>query len=445
MIIPKLYIETYGCQMNINDSEVVASILATDGYVMTETIEEASLIILNTCAVRDHAENKIFQRLNVIKKLKKANADLLVGVIGCMAERLKDQLFERDLKVDLVCGPDSYRSIPELARIATKNNHAINVHLSDSETYSDIDPLRLGHNRLSAFISIMRGCNNFCTYCIVPYTRGRERSRDAASIIQEAQNLQENGYKEVTLLGQNVNSYLHEDISFPKLVKMVAEAVPSMRLRFTTSNPKDLSDELLLVMASVPNVCHSIHLPFQSGSNKVLEKMNRKYTREWYLGRIAAIRQHVPDAAITADILCGFCDETEEDHQDTLNLMKEARFDAAFMFKYSVRPGTLAAKQFDDNVPENVKTRRLNEIIALQNQLSKESNKHDVGKIFEVIVEGTSKKNDNELFGRTPQNKVVVFPRGQHKTGDKVMVKISSASSATLKGVCDSELQEHAR
>ena len=434
MIVPKLYIETYGCQMNVNDSEVVASILAKDGYHMTEVIDEASLVILNTCAVRDHAENKIFQRLNVIKKLKKINPDLLVGVIGCMAERLKDQLFERNVKVDLVCGPDSYRNIPELVRIAAKNNHSINVHLSDTETYSDVDPLRLGHNRLSSFISIMRGCDNFCTYCIVPYTRGRERSRDAASIIQEAINLDKNGYKEVTLLGQNVNSYSNEDVTFPMLVEKVALAVPGMRVRFTTSHPKDLSDDLLKVMAMYDNICNCIHLPVQSGSNRVLEKMNRKYTREWYLERIDSIRKHVPDAAITTDILCGFCEETEEDQQDTLDLMKQAAFDAAFMFKYSVRPGTLAEKRFTDDVLEDVKTRRLNEIIALQNQLSKDSNKRDVGKMFEVLCEGVSKKKDDELFGRTQQNKVVVFPKGNHKPGDIVKVKITGSTSATLFG-----------
>jgi len=431
---PKLYIETYGCQMNVNDSEVVASILAQNGFENTEAIDDASLILLNTCAVRDHAENKIFQRLNVIKKLKKTNPDLLVGVIGCMAERLKDQLFERNVKVDIVCGPDSYRNIPELVKIARQNNHAINVHLSDSETYSDVDPLRLGHNRLSAFISIMRGCNNFCTYCIVPYTRGRERSRDTNSIVNEAMNLAKNGYKEITLLGQNVNSYLFEGVTFPALMAKVADSVPGVRIRFSTSHPKDLSDDLLVVMASHANICRSIHLPVQSGSSKVLEAMNRKYTREWYLGRIDSIRRHLPDATITTDILSGFCGETEEDHQEMLSLMKTVGFDASFMFKYSVRPGTLAEKRFNDDVPEDVKTRRLNEIIALQNELSKTSNKNDVGKTFEVLVEGASKKDDNELFGRTSQNKVVVFSKNNHKPGDIVKLRITSASSATLKG-----------
>lgn len=434
MAQPKLYIETYGCQMNVNDSEVVASILGKNGFEMTETIEDASLIILNTCAVRDHAENKIFQRLNVIKKLKKTNNELLVGVIGCMAERLKEQLFERDVKVDVVCGPDSYRNIPELVNIARKNNQAINVHLSDSETYSDINPMRLGHNRLSAFISIMRGCDNFCTYCIVPYTRGRERSRDAQSIIDEAKNLEANGYKEVTLLGQNVNSYNFESFTFPKLMEAVALAVPSMRVRFTTSHPKDLSDDLLQVMAQYNNICNFIHLPVQSGSTQVLEFMNRKYTREWYLNRIASIKKYLPDVAISTDILCGFCNETEENHQDTLSLMKLVAFDSAFMFKYSVRPGTLAAKRYEDNVPEDIKLRRLNEIITLQNELSRKSNENDIGKTFEVLVEGDSKKSGEEFFGRTPQNKVVVFPKRNAKVGDFVNVTIKGFTSATLIG-----------
>lgn len=434
MAQPKLYIETYGCQMNVNDSEVVASILGKNGFEMTETIEDASLIILNTCAVRDHAENKIFQRLNVIKKLKKTNNELLVGVIGCMAERLKEQLFERDVKVDVVCGPDSYRNIPELVNIARKNNQAINVHLSDSETYSDINPMRLGHNRLSAFISIMRGCDNFCTYCIVPYTRGRERSRDAQSIIDEAKNLEANGYKEVTLLGQNVNSYNFESFTFPKLMEAVALAVPSMRVRFTTSHPKDLSDDLLQVMAQYNNICNFIHLPVQSGSTQVLEFMNRKYTREWYLNRIASIKKYLPDVAISTDILSGFCNETEENHQDTLSLMKLVAFDSAFMFKYSVRPGTLAAKRYEDNVPEDIKLRRLNEIITLQNELSRKSNENDIGKTFEVLVEGDSKKSGEEFFGRTPQNKVVVFPKRNAKVGDFVNVTIKGFTSATLIG-----------
>jgi len=431
---PKLYIETYGCQMNTNDSEVVASVLCNSGFEVTETIEEASLIILNTCAVRDHAENKIFQRLIVIKKLKTTNHDLLVGVIGCMAERLKEQLFERNVKVDIVCGPDSYRKIPELVAIAGKNNQAINVHLSDSETYSDISPMHLGHNRLSAFISIMRGCDNFCTYCIVPYTRGRERSRDAQSIIEEAKNLEKNGFKEVTLLGQNVNSYNHEDFTFPKLMEAVAQAVPSMRVRFTTSHPKDLSNDLLVVMAANNNICKNIHLPVQSGSTNVLELMNRKYTREWYLDRIAAIKQIVPDVTLSTDILSGFCNETEEDHQDTLSLMKTVGFDTAFMFKYSVRPGTLAEKRFEDNIPEDIKLRRLNEIINLQNELSSLSNEADIDKTFEVLVEGISKKSKEEYYGRTSQNKVVVFPKGDAKIGDFVNVKIKGFTSATLMG-----------
>ena len=434
MANPKLYIETYGCQMNVNDSEVVASVLCKNGYEMTETIEDAGLIILNTCAVRDHAENKVFQRLNVIKKLKKTNTDLLVGVIGCMAERLKEQLFERNVKVDIVCGPDSYRNIPELVNIAGKNNNAINVHLSETETYSDINPMHLGHNRLSAFISIMRGCDNFCTYCIVPFTRGRERSRDAQSIIDEAKNLEQHGFKEVTLLGQNVNSYSYESFTFPKLMEAVAQAVPSMRVRFTTSHPKDLSDDLLYVIAANQNICKYIHLPVQSGSSKVLELMNRKYTREWYLDRIAAIKRIVPEVALSSDILSGFCNETEEDHQDTLSLMKLVGFDSSFMFKYSVRPGTLAEKRFEDNVPEDVKTRRLEEIIAVQRELSHSSNKADIGKSFEVLVEGLSKKSNEELIGRNSQNKMIVFPKGNAKIGDYVTVTITGFTSATLLG-----------
>jgi len=430
----KLYIETYGCQMNVNDSEVVASVLCKDGFEMTESIDNAGLIILNTCAVRDHAENKVFQRLNVIKKLKKTNQDLLVGVIGCMAERLKEQLFERNVKVDIVCGPDSYRNIPELVKIAGKNNHAINTHLSETETYSDITPMHLGHNRLSAFVSIMRGCDNFCTFCIVPFTRGRERSRDLDSIIEEVKNLERNGFKEVTLLGQNVNSYVHEETTFPILMDTVAKAVPQMRVRFTTSHPKDLSNDLLEVMAANNNICKNIHLPVQSGSSKVLKTMNRKYTREWYLDRIAAIKQIVPGVTLSTDIMCGFCNETEEDHLETLSLMKEVAFDTAFMFKYSVRPGTLAEKRFEDNVAEEIKLRRLNEIITVQNELSSISNENDKGKIYEVLVEGVSKKSNDEYYGRTSQNKVVVFPKASAKIGDFVSVKINGFTSATLMG-----------
>ena len=429
---PKLYIETYGCQMNTNDSEVVASVLCKNGFEMTETIENSDLILLNTCAVRDHAENKIFQRLNVIKKIKKSNPELLVGVIGCMAERLKEQLFDRNVKVDIVCGPDSYRNIPELVAIAGKNNQAINVYLSETETYSDIDPMHLGHNRLSAFISIMRGCNNFCTYCIVPFTRGRERSRDVQSIIEEARNLERNGFKEISLLGQNVNSYNYEDYTFPKLIEAVANAVPSMRVRFTTSHTKDLSDDLLVVIAANQNICKNIHLPVQSGSTKVLELMNRKYTREWYLDRIAAIKRIVPEASLSTDILCGFCNETEEDHQDTLSLMKIVAFDSAFMFKYSVRPGTLAEKRFEDNVPEDIKTRRLEEIIAVQRELSHNRNQLDIGKTVEVLVEGISKKSNDKLYGRNSQNKTIVFPKGNAKVGDFVNIKITGFTSATL-------------
>jgi len=433
-----LYIETYGCQMNFNDSEVVAAVLEHHGYAYTEEIKQASLILLNTCSIREHAENRVFQRLNVIKKMRKQNPELLIGVIGCMAERLRDQLFDNNVLVDIVAGPDSYRNLSELVRIASQSKHAIDVHLSESETYNDITPYRVGNNRISAFVSIMRGCNNFCTYCIVPYTRGRERSREIESIINEVRDLDTHGYKEITLLGQNVNSYAYTadgiQYDFPKLLELVATTVPHMRIRFTTSHPKDMSDDVLHVIAQNNNIGKWIHLPVQSGSTTVLQRMNRKYTREWYLNRVEAIKRIVPEASVTTDILCGFSGETDEEHSETLDVMRQVEYDMAYMFKYSERPGTTASKTLPDNISEEVKIARLNEIIALQNSLSKKRNHADVGKIFEVLVEGRSKKTDDEYKGRNSQNKTIVFPRANTKVGDFVKVRVVSASSATLKG-----------
>lgn len=435
----KLFIETYGCQMNAADSEVVASIMQMDGFSITEDIKEADAIFVNTCSVRDNAEQKVLSRLQVFQAMKRKNKpNLVIGVIGCMAERVKEELISKH-GVDVVVGPDAYMDIPNLVGAVEKGEKAINVELSTTETYKDVIPSRIG-NPLSGFISIMRGCNNFCTYCIVPYTRGRERSRDITSILSELKDLETKGYKEVTLLGQNVNSYLfqseNESVDFPELLKRVAETAPGMRIRFTTSHPKDMSDETLLVMAAHTNLCRSIHLPVQSGSNRILELMKRKYTREWYLDRIAAIRRILPDCSISTDIFAGFCSETEEDHQESLSLMKEVGYDMAFMFKYSERPGTFAASNLPDDVPEDIKIRRLNEIIHLQNELSLASNQHDIGKEFEVMVEGFSKRSKEHFFGRTSQNKVVVFPRSGRRIGEFVRVKITEASSATLKGIC---------
>lgn len=436
----KLFIETYGCQMNSADSEVVASIMQMDGFSITNDIKEADAIFVNTCSVRDNAEQKVISRLQVFQSMKRKNKpNLIVGVIGCMAERVKEELITEH-KVDIVVGPDAYMDIPNLVGAVEKGEKAINVELSTTETYKDVIPSRIG-NPLSGFISIMRGCNNFCTYCIVPYTRGRERSRDVESILNELKDLESKGYKEVTLLGQNVNSYLFENkeqgaITFPELLKRVAEAAPGMRIRFTTSHPKDMSDETLQVMADHNNLCRSIHLPVQSGSNRILELMKRKYNREWYLGRIAAIRHYLPDCSISTDIFAGFCSETEEDHQESLSLMREVGYDMAFMFKYSERPGTFAASNIPDDIPEEIKIRRLNEIISLQGELSLKSNKNDIGKEFEVLVEGFSKRSKDDFYGRTSQNKVVIFPREGRKIGEFVKVKITEASSATLKGVC---------
>ena len=435
----KLYIETYGCQMNVADSEVIASVMKMAGYDTALSAEEADAIFLNTCSVRDNAEQKILNRLEALRTLRKKRPHLIVGVVGCMAERVKDELIERH-GVNLVAGPDAYLSLPDLMAAAEAGEKAINVELSTTETYRDVVPRHIGAARISGFVSIMRGCNNFCTYCIVPYTRGRERSRDVESILREARDLQAHGFKEVTLLGQNVNSYrfTREDgtvITFPELLRTVARAVPDMRVRFTTSHPKDMSDETLHVIADEPNVCRHIHLPVQSGSSRILKLMNRKYDREWYLERVAAIRRIIPDCGLSTDIFCGFPGETEEDHQLSLSLMEECRYDSAFMFKYSERPGTYASKHLPDDVPEEVKIRRLNEIIALQNRLSAEANARCVGQTYEVLVEGVSKRSREQLFGRTEQNRVVVFDRGTHRIGDRVTVRVTESSSATLKGV----------
>ncbi len=435
----RVLIETYGCQMNVADSEVVAAQMALAGYEPTENDAEAAAVLLNTCSIRDNAEQKIYSRLAYWNSLRrKSGRRILIGVIGCMAERLKNELIEKH-GVDIVAGPDAYQQIPQLVAEAETGNPAIDTELSTTETYRDIVPRRLGAG-VGGFISIMRGCNNFCSYCIVPYTRGRERSREPGSILRELADLRERGYKEATLLGQNVNSYRYQDaatgecVSFPQLLAMVAEAAPDMRIRFTTSHPKDMSDETLRVIAAHPNLARHLHLPVQSGSDKVLKLMNRKYTREWYMDRVRAIREILPDAGLSTDMFTGFHNETEEDFQETLSLMREAGFDSAFMFKYSERPGTLASREMPDNVPEEVKVERLNRMIALQNELSLASNRRDIGKEFEVLVEGRSKRSADEYFGRTSQNKVVVFPRCDAERGQFRRVIITDASSATLKG-----------
>lgn len=434
----KVCIETYGCQMNVADSEVVASILGMAGYELTEIPEEASAVIFNTCSIRENAEQKIYQRISHWKAFRrKAGRPIIIAVIGCMAERLKQALVE-EYGVDVVAGPDAYLQLPELFAAAEAGGKGVNIELSLTETYRDVVPRRIGGG-VGGFISIMRGCNNFCSYCIVPYTRGRERSREPESILRELADLRVRGFKEVTLLGQNVNSYCferegEEAVDFPALLAMVAEAAPDMRIRFTTSHPKDMSDRTLEVMAAHPNIARHIHLPVQSGSDSVLKAMNRKYTRGWYLDRVAAIRRILPDAGLSTDMFTGFHGETEEDFRQTLSLMREAGFDSAFMFKYSERPGTFASKNLPDNVPEEVKIERLNRMIALQNELSLESNRRDIGREFEVLVEGVSKRNKDELFGRTSQNKVVVFPRAGSKPGDLIRVRVTDASSATLRG-----------
>lgn len=435
----KLLIETYGCQMNVADSELVASVMKMAGYDMTENIDEADAVFLNTCSIRDNAEQKIYHKLDALNALRKKDRTLYIGVIGCMAERVKDNLIQNH-HVDLVAGPDAYLSLPDLIAQVEAGNKAINIELSTTETYKDIIPERICGSHVSGFVSIMRGCNNFCHYCIVPYTRGRERSRSIESILNEVKDLERRNFKEVTLLGQNVNSYhfidkeKNEDITFPVLLRKVAEAVPHMRVRFTTSHPKDMSDETLHVIAEVSNVCKHIHLPVQSGSDRILKLMNRKYTRKWYMGRVEAIRKIVPDCGLTTDIFCGYHSETEEDHQMTLSLMKECGYDSAFLFKYSERPGTYASKHLPDDIPENIKIRRLEELIALQNELSAESNRKCIGNTYEVLVEGVSKRSRDQLFGRTEQNKVAVFDRGTAHVGDFVRVKIKASTSATLIG-----------
>lgn len=434
-----LFIETFGCQMNVADSEVVAAILQDKNYKLVNSAEEADAIFLNTCSIRDNAEKKIWGRLSLYNSYKKKNKNLVVGVLGCMAERVGDEFLKKGI-VDLVAGPDAYRDLPFLIDKAESGDKVINVELSTVETYDKITPVRIGDKALSGFVSITRGCNNFCTYCIVPYTRGRERSRDPQDILNEVRDLSAKNYKEVTLLGQNVNSYKwlpegeRKPVKFWDLLDLVAQVDPKMRVRFTTSHPKDMSDKVLKKMTEYPNICNHIHLPVQSGSSKILKRMNRKYDREWYLDRINAIKTIVPDCGLSTDVFTGFCSETEEDHAETLSLLKHVKFDMAFMFKYSERPGTYAHKHLKDDIPEEIKTKRLNDVIRLQNKLSMESNQNDIGKSFEVLVEGFSKKSDEMLVGRTPQNKVVVFPKYNFKKGDFVDVIIEKCTQTTLIG-----------
>jgi tRNA-2-methylthio-N6-dimethylallyladenosine synthase len=430
---PKVYIETYGCQMNVNDSEVILSILQDAGYVLTENIEEADVILANTCSIRDNAEQRIWGRIDQFKIQKKKREGVVIGIVGCMAERLKDKLLTA---VDLVAGPDSYRSLPSLLEAVAPGSPQINVLLSHEETYAEISPVRLDRNGVSAFISIMRGCNNVCSYCVVPYTRGAERSRDPETILREARELFENGYKEITLLGQNVDSYRWEspkgNVSFAQLLEAVAKISPELRVRFSTSHPKDISDEVIYTMAMYENICNHIHLPVQSGSSVMLEKMRRKYNREWYLERVKKIRSVIPDCGLTTDVIAGFCGETEQDHKDTLSLMEEVVFDSAFMFAYSERPGTLASRKYPDDIPYETKTSRLNEIIALQGRMSLKSNEKEIGKVQKVLVEGPSKKNPDELCGRASSNKMCVFPSRGEKAGDYCHVQVESVTSATL-------------
>lgn len=428
----KLYVETYGCQMNVGDSEIVVSVMQHEGYIYTERIEEADVILVNTCSIRDNAEQRIWGRIADLRRYRRAKRKLVIGVIGCMAERLREKLLEGKHGVDLVAGPDAYRDLPRLVRHAEHGGKGVSVLLSTEETYAEIAPVRLDHNGVSAFVAIMRGCNNFCAYCVVPYTRGRERSRDPETIVGEVQSLFDNGYREVTLLGQNVNSYCAGEVDFPELMRRVASVSPLLRVRFATSHPKDLSDKLLEVISSMPNICRNVHLPAQSGSTAMLTRMNRKYTREWYLDRIAAIRRVLPDATITTDLITGFSGETPEEHEATLSLMREVGYAFAYMFKYSERPGTFAAEHLPDDVPEEVKSTRLAQIIELQSQLGHESNRRDIGREFEVLVEGESKRHAAQLSGRSSQNKVVVFDRGDHKVGDYVRVRIVDCTPATL-------------
>ena len=436
----KLFLESYGCQMNFSDSEIVASILIEKGYSTTRNVEESDVILLNTCAIRDNAEQRIRNRLRDFNLIKKKNPELVVGIMGCMAERLKSQLLEEEKLVDIVVGPDAYRDLPNLIEKTEEGSKAVNVLLSREETYADITPVRLDSNGITAFISIMRGCDNMCSFCVVPFTRGRERSRDPHSIVKEAKDLFDRGYREVTLLGQNVDSYKwknedeSEKVNFANLLEMVALVNPDLRIRFSTSHPKDMTDEVLEIMAKYENICNYIHLPVQSGNTEILHKMNRGYTREWYLDRIAAIKRIIPDCAISTDVIAGFCSETEEQHNDTISLMQEVKYDFAYMFKYSERPKTLAQRKYTDDVPEEEKTRRLNEIIDLQNQHSLESNKRAVGKVHKVLIEGFSKKSKEHYYGRNSQNAVVVFPKENFKPGEYVNVLVKDCTSATLLG-----------
>lgn len=448
----KVYIESYGCQMNFSDSEIVASILEKEGYQTTRLMEEAEIVFLNTCSIREKAEQTVRKRLSSFNKIKQRKPELIIGVLGCMAERLKTKLLDEEKLVDVVVGPDAYRDLPELVREVDGGRKAVNVILSKEETYGDISPVRLGGNGVTAFVSITRGCDNMCTFCVVPFTRGRERSRSPESILEEVKDLSEKGYKEITLLGQNVDSYLwygggpkkdfegltqeekEMSVNFAQLIEKVAQVDSKIRIRFSTSHPKDLTDEVVKVMARHNNICKYIHLPFQSGNSRILEMMNRGYTREWYLNRIEAIRKIIPDCAVSADIITGFCSETEEEHQDTLSLMEEVKYHFSYMFKYSERPNTLAQRKYEDDIPEEVKARRLTEIIAMQQKHSMERMKADLGKTLEVLVEGVSKKSDKELFGRTTHNSVVVFPKENFKVGDFVQVEIYDCTSATLLG-----------
>lgn len=434
----KLFIETYGCQMNVADTEVVASIMEMDGYSLTDNDRDADAIFVNTCSIRENAELKVVQRLEYFNSLRRKRKEpLIIGVLGCMAERAKSDLIDHH-NVDLVVGPDAYLDLPNLVGAAEKGQKAMNIDLSKTETYKDVIPLKIAGSNISGFISIMRGCDKFCTYCIVPFTRGRERSREPESILNELKDLQEKGFREVTLLGQNVNSYRFKDgdrsIDFPHLLAMVAEAAPEMRIRFTTSHPRDMTDETLETIAKYDNLCNHIHLPVQSGSSRMMKLMNRRYDREWYMDRIAAIKRIIPDCGLSTDIMCGFHSETEEDHQETLSMMREVGFDSAFMFKYSERPGTYAAKRLEDNVHEEIKSRRLKEIIDLQLEISRASNERDMGKEFVVLVEGVSKKSREQLFGRNEQNKVIIFDKQNHRIGKYVKVKVTGFTSATLLG-----------
>jgi tRNA-2-methylthio-N6-dimethylallyladenosine synthase len=438
--LKKMYLESYGCQMNFSDSEIVASIMAENGYVPTPTLEEADVVFINTCSIRDNAEQKVRGRLQEFRQYKKTKPDMVVGVLGCMAERLKSKLLEQEKLVDLVVGPDAYKDLPNLLEQVDTGQKAVNVLLSREETYADITPVRLGGNGVLAFVTIMRGCDNMCSFCVVPFTRGRERSRDAQSIVDECRDLFEKGYKEVTLLGQNVDSYhwTSEDgastVNFAQLLELVAQINPGLRVRFSTSHPKDITDEVLTTMAAYDNICKNIHLPVQSGNSEVLARMNRTYTREWYIERVNAIRSILPNCSITTDIIAGFCGETEEQHAETLDMIRFAEYTFAFMFKYSERPGTLAARKYADDIPEEVKSRRLQEIITLQNEMSLKSNEADLGKVFEVLVEGPSRKSELHFCGRNSQNKMIVFPKGDVKKGDYRKVRVTHCTQATLIG-----------